>query len=83
MLPTIQCELTGVPRSTAYRQRDTAAREGCITEDDGQLCALIDKEYSPVLRQPTHGGIPTSSMAALRQSQARAAPYALKRVWRA
>jgi putative transposase len=43
---TMQCELAGVPRSTVYRQLEAAARQECIEEEDGQLRALIDEEYT-------------------------------------
>jgi putative transposase len=35
-----------VPRSTVYRRQEAAAREECIEEEDGQLRALIDEEYT-------------------------------------
>jgi putative transposase len=43
---TMQCELAGVPRSTVYRRLEAAARQECIEEEDGQLRALIDEEYT-------------------------------------
>jgi len=41
-----QCELAGVPRSTVYRRREAAARAQCGDEEDLQLRALIDEEYT-------------------------------------
>ena len=43
---TMQCELAGVPRSTVYRRLEGAVREECIEQEDGQLHALIDEEYT-------------------------------------
>lgn len=43
---TMQCELAGVPRSTVYRRLEAAARKQCLGEEDGQLRALIDEEYT-------------------------------------
>ena len=42
----VQCELAGVPRSTVYRRREAAARTQCGDEEDLQLRALIDGEYT-------------------------------------
>jgi putative transposase len=43
---TLQCELAGVPRSSVYRRLDATLREQCVDEEDGQLRALIDEEYT-------------------------------------
>lgn len=43
---TMQCELAGVPRSTVYRRLEAAARQECLDEEDLQLRALIDEEYT-------------------------------------
>jgi putative transposase len=41
-----QCELAGVPRSSAYRSIDAANRQMRETEDDLRLRTLIDEEYT-------------------------------------
>jgi len=43
---TMQCELAGVARSTVYRRLEAATRQECIEEEDDQLRALIDEEYT-------------------------------------
>jgi putative transposase len=43
---TLQCELAGVPRSSVYRRMETATRQQCLDEEDSQLRALIDEEYT-------------------------------------
>ncbi|MGW8390472.1 IS3 family transposase [Pseudoduganella sp. HUAS MS19] len=42
----MQCELAAVPRSTVYRRLEAAARQPLVDEEDGQLRALIDEEYT-------------------------------------
>jgi putative transposase len=42
----MQCELAGVPRSSVYRRLKATVRQQCLIDDDGQLCALIDEEYT-------------------------------------
>jgi len=42
----MQCELAGVPRSTVYRRLEAAARVQSEDEEDLQLRALIDGEYT-------------------------------------
>lgn len=42
----VQCELAAVPRSTVYRRLEAATRQPLIDEEDGQLRALIDEEYT-------------------------------------
>jgi putative transposase len=43
---TLQCELAGVPRSSVYGRLDAAVRQQCLGEEDSQLRALIDEEYT-------------------------------------
>jgi putative transposase len=43
---TLQCELAGVPRSSVYRRMEAATRQQCLDEEDSQLRALIDEEYT-------------------------------------
>ena len=43
---TLQCDLAGIPRSTVYRRLAVAPRQQCVGEEDGQLRALIDEEYT-------------------------------------
>lgn len=49
---TMQCELAGVARSSVYRRLQATARQQCLDEDDGQLHALIDEDYT---RRPFYG----------------------------
>ena len=42
----VQCELAAVPRSTVYRRLEAVARQPLVDEEDGQLRALIDEEYT-------------------------------------
>ncbi len=42
----MQCELAGIARSTVYRRLEAAARVRCEDEEDLQLRALIDEEYT-------------------------------------
>jgi putative transposase len=42
----MQCELAGVPRSSVYRRLKATVRQQCLIDDDGQLSALIDEEYT-------------------------------------
>lgn len=43
---TRQCELAGVPRSSAYRWIDAAGRQAYEAGDDATLRTLIDEEYT-------------------------------------
>jgi putative transposase len=43
---TLQCELAGIPRSSVYRRMEAATRQQCLNEEDSQLRALIDEEYT-------------------------------------
>lgn len=43
---TRQCELAGVPRSSAYRWMDMAGRQAHEAENDPKLRALIDEQYT-------------------------------------
>lgn len=42
----VQCDLASVPRSSVYRRLEAAARQHCLDEEDLQLRALIDEEYT-------------------------------------
>ena len=42
----MQCELAAVPRSSVYRRLEAAARPPSVVEEDVQLKALIDEEYT-------------------------------------
>lgn len=42
----IQCELAGVPRSSAYRRMDAACRVQLEDAEELKLRALIDEEYT-------------------------------------
>ncbi|WP_229204842.1 IS3 family transposase [Duganella sp. CF458] len=43
---TMQCELASIPRSSVYRRMEAAARQQCLDEEDVELRALIDEEYT-------------------------------------
>jgi len=43
---TMPCELASIPRSSVYRRMEAAARQQCLDEEDIQLRALIDEEYT-------------------------------------
>lgn len=49
---TLQCELASLPRSSVYRRIEAAAHQQCLNEDDAQLRALIDEEYT---QRPFYG----------------------------
>jgi putative transposase len=42
----MQCELASVPRSSVYRRLEAAARQQCLDEEELELRALIDREYT-------------------------------------
>ncbi len=42
----MQCELAGVPRSSAYRRLEAAVRTQCESEQDLKLRELIDEQYT-------------------------------------
>jgi putative transposase len=42
----MQCELASIPRSSVYRRMEAAARQQCLDEEDVELRALIDEEYT-------------------------------------
>jgi putative transposase len=48
----MQCELAGVPRSSAYRRMEAACRRQLEDAEDLKLRALIDEEYT---RRPFYG----------------------------
>jgi putative transposase len=43
---TRQCELAGVPRATVYRRLGAMVRQQHEGQEDNELCALIDEEYT-------------------------------------
>lgn len=43
---SVQCELSGVPRSSVYRRLDAAARVECEKAEDLELRSLIDEQYT-------------------------------------
>jgi putative transposase len=47
-----QCELAGVPRATVYRRLEAMVRRQHEDQEDNELRALIDKEYT---RRPFYG----------------------------
>jgi len=51
---SVQCELSGVPRSSVYRRLDAVARVEYEMAEDLALRSLIDERYTTAIR-PFYG----------------------------